>query len=368
MRGRILTALINKNNTKLCVKAEAQFKEVIMKNRSRIALLIVVLFVLGTGTIAAYQSLSKTVAIIDDGKVTQYETFDIYVGELLDNHGIILGKNDTVMPSEDSEVVNGMKITIKRWKPTVKVTINAKDTSTFETTAETVEDVIKLKKIELSSEDEVTPSLATKITDELEIAIKTKEVETKTVEEEIPFETETKMTTELNAGASKVITEGQTGLKQKTVEIVRFGGEVISQTIKEENIKVKPINKVVEKGIANTVVHKQTGTMYEYTKVLTFEATAYTDVEGDSWAGITATGAATCEGIVAVDPKVIPLGTKLYIEGYGVAIAGDTGGAIKGHKIDLFFNSLDEVYTFGRRDKKVYILKDQSLDVFKERS
>ena len=67
-------------------------------------------------------------------------------------------------------------------------------------------------------------------------------------------------------------------------------------------------------------------------------------------------------GVVAVDPSVIPLGTKLYIEAvdgswtYGYAVAGDTGGAIKGNRIDLFFNSNAEAMSFGRRQAKVYVL------------
>ena len=72
--------------------------------------------------------------------------------------------------------------------------------------------------------------------------------------------------------------------------------------------------------------------------------------------------------MVAVDPRVIPLGTKIYVEGYGVAIAGDTGGAIKGNIVDLFFNTNSECYTFGRRHGlDVYILEDQSIDVKAER-
>ena len=76
----------------------------------------------------------------------------------------------------------------------------------------------------------------------------------------------------------------------------------------------------------------------------------------------------TFVGMVAVDPKVIPLGTKIYVEGYGIAIAGDTGGAIKGNIIDLFFNTNKECYQFGRQHGlNVYVLKDQNVDVRSER-
>ena len=85
---------------------------------------------------------------------------------------------------------------------------------------------------------------------------------------------------------------------------------------------------------------------------------------GDRGYGITASGMKAARGIVAVDPRVIPLGTKLYIESldgsadYGYAIAGDTGGAIKGNRVDLFMDTKAEALQWGRRSVKVYILAD----------
>ena len=86
------------------------------------------------------------------------------------------------------------------------------------------------------------------------------------------------------------------------------------------------------------------------------EATAYTDdVESQGkWVGQTASGMKPQVGVVAVDPKVIPLGTKLYVEGYGEAIAGDTGGAIKGMRIDVFLPDKDSCMKWGRREVKVW--------------
>ena len=66
----------------------------------------------------------------------------------------------------------------------------------------------------------------------------------------------------------------------------------------------------------------------------------------------------TCHyGTCAVDPSVIPYGTKLYVEGYGTAVANDCGGAVKGHIIDLYMRSTKECFSWGRRNKKVYVLK-----------
>lgn len=94
-------------------------------------------------------------------------------------------------------------------------------------------------------------------------------------------------------------------------------------------------------------------------KEITVEATAYTATcEGCS--GITATGINLLENpnqkVISVDPSVIPLGSKVYVEGYGEAIAGDTGGAIKGNKIDVFIPSKQDAINFGRKQLKVTIL------------
>ena len=88
-------------------------------------------------------------------------------------------------------------------------------------------------------------------------------------------------------------------------------------------------------------------------KTMIFTATAYT------WTGNrTASGTWPAVGTVAVDPQVIPLGTELYIEGYGPAVAADTGGAIQGQIIDLYMNTEAECWEFGRRNVRVRELKE----------
>lgn len=92
-----------------------------------------------------------------------------------------------------------------------------------------------------------------------------------------------------------------------------------------------------------------------YAAVMSMEASAYLPGDGNG-AGITATGIPATYGVAAVDPGVIPLGTRLYIPGYGEAIAADTGGAIYGYRIDLCMESYSEAMQFGRRNVTVYVL------------
>ncbi|BEU88840.1 3D domain-containing protein [Selenomonas sp. TAMA-11512] len=108
--------------------------------------------------------------------------------------------------------------------------------------------------------------------------------------------------------------------------------------------------------IARRANHIQTsrGAM-RYRGEYDMEATAYLPTDGGG-SGITASGMRAQRGVVAVDTRVIPLGTRLYIPGYGEAIAADTGGAIRGHKIDLCMESYGEAIQFGRRMVKVYVL------------
>lgn len=96
------------------------------------------------------------------------------------------------------------------------------------------------------------------------------------------------------------------------------------------------------------------GAPERYRAVIDARATAYSPASAGGY--ITYSGTRVRRGIVAVDPRVIPLGTRMYVEGYGYAIAEDIGGAIKGNKVDVAFLSLDECYQWGVRDVKVYIL------------
>ena len=124
---------------------------------------------------------------------------------------------------------------------------------------------------------------------------------------------------------------------------------------------VKNVNDEIETqaeiiAAEQNIVEKSYGYDGDYVAVMTMEATAYLPSDGDGY-GITATGIPATYGVAAVDPAVIPLGSRLYIPGYGEAIAADTGGAIYGYRIDLCMESYSEAMNFGRRDVTVYVLR-----------
>jgi len=188
---------------------------------------------------------------------------------------------------------------------------------------------------------------------------------------------------DMEKGTSKVIREGNDGVKTSTYTVRYENGVETSKVLTAEIINTKPVDKIIEQGTKVVTIFNKTGSAVtgstivtaggkelNFSNVLTVSATAY-DLSyescgknpGDRGYGITASGMQARYGVIAVDPRVIPLGTRLYIEAadgswvYGEAIAGDTGGAIKGNKIDLFFNSRSECMSFGRRTAKVYILE-----------
>ena len=124
--------------------------------------------------------------------------------------------------------------------------------------------------------------------------------------------------------------------------------------ISDENINIEPVAENIS--VEEVAEEKSAGDNGDYVAVITMEATAYLPSDGGG-AGITATGIPATYGVAAVDPSVIPLGSRLYIPGYGEAIAADTGGAIYGYRIDLCMESYSEAMNFGRRDVTVYVLR-----------
>ena len=151
-----------------------------MKNRSRIALLMVALFMLCAVSITANQSSSKIITLVDDKQVTHYETDAQNVQELLTQLEITLGEKDTVEPTLDTEITDNMKITIERWKPTVSVDINGEH-KTQKTEAKTVGEFLTSLGLEIKEGDVVEPNTQEAITDGLQITVKTKEVKTETL-------------------------------------------------------------------------------------------------------------------------------------------------------------------------------------------
>jgi 3D (Asp-Asp-Asp) domain-containing protein len=167
----------------------------------------------------------------------------------------------------------------------------------------------------------------------------------------------------MTSGTQRVVDPGTAGTKESTVEVLQPNRSTApKRLLLAERILRFPRAKVVAEGVgdysalAGLAARGMAGTMRLADAALRMVATAYTG-SCSGCSGMTASGRPAGHGVVAVDPHYIPLGTHLYIPGYGHALAGDTGGAIRGNRIDLGFESHRDAMSFGRRQVVVYVLK-----------
>ncbi len=219
----------------------------------------------------------------------------------------------------------------------------------------------------LSANAVILSSTNLSVVDKVEKTVVSKAVAYKDVTEteEVNFETIKKLNPSLEAGTTQVVQEGEYGEKSVTYKVKYQKGKEISREVISETITKEPIDKIVEYGNKNASANAPVNTgKLDYKYVLTCNATAYdlSAEENGGYAGQTATGVPLDKGVIAVDPKVIPLGSRVYIEAldgswsYGYAVAADTGGAIKGNRVDLCYRTRYECIQFGRRPCRVYVL------------
>lgn len=167
--------------------------------------------------------------------------------------------------------------------------------------------------------------------------------------EAIPYKTVERTNNSLKAGEKKVVQEGKDGVASVISKEIYHGNELVETKFVEKKVTTEAQDKIVEVGPKNVV------NGMKYSKAINAKVTAYTPYDAGC-TGITATGTKAGYGTVAVDPRVIPLGSKVYIPGYGTAIAADTGGAIKGNRVDVCYSSKSEAFGWGVKNTTVYVL------------
>ncbi len=336
-----------------------------------------ILLVLAAVTVMTTSTLLsiKTVTVrVDGGRPKVITTLDKTVGQVLAHNNIAVGEHDIVSPPLASRLKENRSITIARAFP-VDVDLGNERVVIY-SAGRTVAESLTSNGIVLGEYDIVAPSLDSVVNKGTKINITQVAKDMITVEEDIAFRTISFPNSSLARGTTSIKTEGKVGKKERYYNVVSHNGEEISRELVGEKIVSQPVNQVVEYGVSyyGTVVSRGNidrgnSENMAYSSVITCTATAY-DLSyascgknpGDRGYGITASGMRAQRGVIAVDPRVIPLGTKLYIEStdsypdYGYAIAGDTGGAIKGNRVDLFMDSYSEAIHFGRRKVNVYIL------------
>lgn len=331
--------------------------------------------------------LSNDVVLVDEGISVEITTMASTVGELIDSYGIRLIEGDIVYPERSEPLKEGTQVMVRR---AMNVTTNADGVARdLRIQAGTVRDALAISGIDYDVNDLIEPSLSAKLTPGMNIDITRVEQEKVFETERIYFREIVQKDKELYVGTREVAQVGSEGKKELEIQVVYHDGEEVSRDVVGERILEAPVHRIVKEGTkekpkatpkptakpkntekkaepakaaAAKAADKETlkvtdtavlynGKSYEIKETDRFMITAYTHTGRK-----TSTGTWPKVGTIAVDPKVIPYGTYLYVPGYGIGKAADTGPSDK--HLDLFFDTYEECIQYGRkRNIKVYILE-----------
>lgn len=316
-------------------------------------LYLIIAFLVMSLAATGYVWAQKKVTIIVDEATYEIKTTKSYVYECLKQAGVNLGPLDVANLPLDKKITNGTKIEIYRGGP-VTVIADGKNITSVVAKA-TVEDAVQAAGIVLQAIDKTVPDRAARFRQGMEIRVIRVAESIETREQTVVFPVEKRSDDTLEKGMTNVVQKGHNGVKHEKVLVRYEDGRKTAETILEEQLVSAPQSEIVTVGTRD-ILQTSRGAV-RFSRVMEMEATAYLPTDGSS-EGITATGVPARYGVVAVDPRVIPLGSRVYVKGYGMALAADTGGAIVGERIDLCMETANEAWSFGRRFVKVYVLAE----------
>lgn len=338
-----------------------------MNNRGIKQFLLLVIFglVIIFGIKTAFM---HTVVVYDEDKTVTISTFERKIPKILKLAGVELRSEDKVEPNLENTVGSDGKVVINRAKPITL--IDGDEQNVIYSTETNVGKVLASAGILMGKDDQVYPRLTESVARDRLIEIVRVSVEVETSTETIPYSTVYKMTDDRAAGEKAVISSGSDGSMNCEFKVVYENGVEVSRQLVSETTLIEPETEIIEEGMDKLFVTSR-GMPFRYKEVLILRATAY-DLSyescgknpGDPGYGITYSGTQARPGAVAVDPRVIKLGSKLYVESldgttdYGFASAEDTGSAIKGNKIDLFISDRSRALRYGVRNVRVYVLDE----------
>ena len=311
---------------------------------------------------------SQQVAIQVDQDKKSIWTTDNTVEDVLAEAGIEVTEHDVVSPGLQEQLGEDNSISVQK---AFEVTLNdGGEEKEVWSTSTTVADFLKRENIHLDDDDRLNRKAEGYLKPGSIVEVVRVEKVTDVVEEPANFAVETRNDPKLLKGREKVVQQGKKGAVSRKFEIVKENGKEVSRKLLAETTITEPQKKIVavgskvmvadastkSKGVA---VSRSNSAAPSEGKEFYVTATAYT-AHCNGCSGITRTGINLRTNpnvkVIAVDPKIIPLGSKVWVEGYGHAVAGDTGGAIKGMKIDLHVPSKSEAYKFGKRKVKMKII------------
>lgn len=302
---------------------------------------------------------AEEIFISVDGNQSSIWTTEKLVKNILEEANIEVAEQDEISIGLDTEVGADNKIDIQ--KAFQLTLVDGLEERQVWSTSTTVANFLKEQGITLGELDRVEKSLEDVITPGDKVAVVRVEKVTDVVEESIDFAIEKKNDSSVLKGKEKVVTQGKKGTVERTYEVVKENGKIVMKTLQSEKVTSKPTTQVVAVGtkVATVTASRNNTSAGGKGKEFYVTATAYTP-NCNGCSGITATGVNIKSNpnmkLIAVDPNVIPLGSKVWVEGYGYAIAADTGGAIKGNKIDILVSSKSAAKNWGRKKVRIKVL------------
>jgi uncharacterized protein YabE (DUF348 family) len=283
---------------------------------------------------------------VDDGSVpyTLYTTAST-VGEALLREQVSLYLGDRVEPSLGSRVRSGLRISIERSKP-VFVTADGRTTHT-RTRGQTVGGTLMDLGILVTDNDRVTPPLDQPVVEQQQIRVVRISHVTLVERQPIPYESVLVPDDNLEIDTQRLAQAGVNGEYRKRYKVVTEDGTEVSRVLVDEWVAASPVTRMVAYGrkIVPRTLETPDGPVTYWRKIRMY-STSYSPARSGTpksapWYGRTRIGLKLRKGIVAVDPRVIPLQSWVYVPNYGKAIAGDTGGGIKGKWIDMGFEDFN---------------------------
>jgi 3D (Asp-Asp-Asp) domain-containing protein len=296
----------------------------------------------------------RTLHITMDGQTFMSRSFRHTVAGVLAANKITLNDGDRVIPGPDTVIWPGIHIFVIRAVPVV---LAVGGTVRFDTVAaQTVGGALELLGVPIGPLDRVYPDVSSLLTPHMRITVERRVWQTWLERHAIPFGSQVVKDEGLWKGLRIVRSQGREGVEERAIRVLYANGQAAQLDPRPWVVVENPLPQVIAVGAQPRIATTGQFAGQEY---MTMEATAYYPGPLNYGGGVgdwTASGILARRGVVAVDPSVIPLGTRLYIEDYGYAVAADTGGMIKGTRIDLCFNTYQEAMQYGRHTVMVYLL------------
>ena len=338
-------------------------------HRSYLRILALILPAVLLTVLLSQKVFARTYVITDGDQVVTYTTFATDPAQVLSQAGLTLSPEDSYTTGGDTiTICRGSDVTL--WYHGEKSQVTA--------SGETVADLLTRLSLDVEPEDVLSHPLDTPVEDGMELRVDTVITRRETYTTTLAYETTYCNDAAIPAGQETVLIEGKNGELLCTADVSYVNGREVSREVLSANVSIPAVEEVIAVGtgepltwssreqeakpiIGDGYIQLPTGEILTYTRKDTIRATAYTHTD----AGcdfITSTGTTVHKGTVAVDPRYIPYGTRMFIVSndgevvYGLAVAEDCGGDIKGDRMDLYYPTFYECMEFGRRVCTIYFL------------